>query len=127
MIDDSNKELFAGMQGRDARLKQDRLSAHTSDCDAEKNGEVQEIEPQSPPKNSTRLVDIDLKDFKSHPLWDILVETARRSPLYSGLSGYIRDNVLPNNPEINPRQLASKLSISIGEALVILDAVKSNK
>jgi len=108
-------------------LKQDRLSAHTSDCDANKSGEIQEIEPKSRPQSSTRLVDIDIKDFKSHPLWDILVETARRSPLYSGLSGYIRDNVLPNNPEISPKQLASKLSISIGEALVILDAVESNK
>ena len=108
-------------------MKQDRLSAHTSDCDANKSGEIQEIEPKSRPQSSTRLVDIDIKDFKSHPLWDILVETARRSPLYSGLSGYIRDNVLPNNPEISPKQLASKLSISIGEALVILDAVESNK
>ncbi|TFG15572.1 hypothetical protein EU537_00700 [Candidatus Thorarchaeota archaeon] len=108
-------------------MKQDRLSAHTSDCDTENKDDLQEIEPRPQPQNSTRLVDIDIKNFKSHPLWDILVETARRSPLYSGLSGYIRDNILPNNPEISPKQLASKLSISIGEALVILDAIKSNK
>lgn len=73
-------------------------------------------------QESTRLIDIDLSDFKAHPLWSILVETARRNPLYPGLAGYIRDQILPSNPNIEPRELASKLAISVGEAMVILDA-----
>ena len=73
-------------------------------------------------QTSTRLIDIDLSDFKAHPLWTILVETARRNPLYPGLAGYIRDQILPSNPNIEPRELASKLAISVGEAMVILDA-----
>ncbi|MBS3794706.1 MAG: hypothetical protein KGY80_07405 [Candidatus Thorarchaeota archaeon] len=73
---------------------------------------------------STRLIDIDLTDFKSHPLWRILVETARRNPMYSGLCGYIRNNILEEEPNIGVRELASRLSISIGEALVILDEVR---
>ncbi|MGV9103576.1 MAG: hypothetical protein ACOC38_07645 [Promethearchaeia archaeon] len=73
---------------------------------------------------SSRLVDIDLSDFKSHPLWKILVETARRNPMYGGLCGYIRNSILENEPNIGVRELASRLSISVGEALVILDEIR---
>jgi hypothetical protein len=69
---------------------------------------------------STRLIDIDPTEFKTHPLWKILVETAQRSPLYPGLSGYFKNNILPQQPNISVKELASKLSISIGEALVLL-------
>ena len=101
-------------------MKQDRLTRHTLDT----SNQPDEIEVIAYKKKqeSTRLIDIDLSDFKAHPLWSILVETARRSPLYPGLAGYIRDQILPSNPEIKPRELASKLSISVGEAMVILDA-----
>ncbi len=70
----------------------------------------------------TRMMDIDLSEFKANPLWPILVETTMRNPLYSGLAGYYRNKILPKDPDISPKELASKLSISIGEALVILDA-----
>lgn len=74
-------------------------------------------------KALTRLMDVDLSEFRTNPLWPILVETTKASPLYSGLVGYIHDQIIPSNPDISPRELASKLSISIGEALVILDAI----
>ncbi len=75
-------------------------------------------------KVPTRWMDIDLSEFKVNPLWPILVETTMRSPLYSNLLGYTHDQIIPNNPNISPKELASKLSISIGEALVILDAIR---
>ena len=105
--------------GWDASLKQDKLTKHTIDASKEL-GKI-EYTPSKKPE-STRLLSIDVSDFKTHPLWTILVETARRSPLYSGLAGYIRDQILPTNPNIEPRELASKLAISVGEAMVILDA-----
>ncbi|NHI82999.1 MAG: hypothetical protein EAX81_01660 [Candidatus Thorarchaeota archaeon] len=74
-------------------------------------------------KKSTRLIEIDLGDFKTHPLWDILTETAQRNPMYAGLLGYTRDHVIAKNPKVTPKELASKLSISLGESLVILDEV----
>jgi hypothetical protein len=75
-------------------------------------------------KTPTKFMDIDLSEFKTNPLWPILVETTMRSPLYNGLVGYYRDKILPKDPDITPKELASKLSISIGEALVILDSNK---
>ena len=101
-------------------MKQDRLTKHTIEVSKQPSGV--EFAPHRKKQESTRLIDIDLSDFKAHPLWSILVETARRNPLYPGLAGYIRDQVLPANPNIDPRELASKLAISVGEAMVILDA-----
>lgn len=74
---------------------------------------------------STRGIDIDKANFKTHPLWNILVETTHRSPLYANLSGYVREKIVPVEPDISPRELATRLSISIGEALVILDDIIS--
>ena len=68
----------------------------------------------------TRLLDFDLTGITNESLWPILVETARRSPLYANLTGYIREEILPKEPEVSVRELASRLSISVGEALVIL-------
>jgi hypothetical protein len=99
-------------------LRQERLTrilgekAQKSDLDAD-NDLFAKIE-------STRLLDIDPSEFKTHPLWKILVETARRSPLYPGLSGYFKNNILPQQPNISVKELARKMSISIGEALVLL-------
>lgn len=68
------------------------------------------------------MMDVDLTEFKTNPLWPILVETTMRSPLYPGLAGYYRHKILPEDPDISPKGLASKLAISLGEALVIFDA-----
>jgi hypothetical protein len=101
-------------------LKQERLTKTNED----------HISPSELPEHvereykSTRGIDVDRAEFKTHPLWSILVETTHRSPLYANLSGYVRENVLPGEPDITPRELATKLSISIGEALVILDDIR---
>ena len=76
-------------------------------------------------KTHTRLLDINLAECKTNPLWPILVETTKRSPLYRGLVGYVQTEILPKNPQITPRELASDLSISRGEALVILDSIRN--
>jgi len=102
-------------------LKQDKLNKHTKIPK-----KVEKAKPEPRERKPTRMMDIDLSDFKSNPLWPILVETTMRSPLYPNLVGYYRDQILPRNPDISPKELASKLSITIGEALVILDASGSH-
>lgn len=71
--------------------------------------------------------DIDISQLKSTPLWDLLVDTARRNPMYPGLSGYIRSEILPKNPNIRAQELAIQLSISLGEAIVFLEDAKEPK
>ncbi len=101
-------------------MRQNRLTDKQEDSRA-----APPVTPRIPDALSTRFIELDTTDFKGHPLWKILVETARRNPLYPGLTSYIRDEVLPKEPSIGPRELASRLSISIGEALVLLDDLKS--
>lgn len=104
------------LSGRDIDLKQVRLTDTTGKkVKSKKASSVSagSIEP-------TRLLDFDFSGLTNEALWPILVETARRSPLYANLTGYIRDEILPKESEVSVRELASRLSISVGEALVIL-------
>ena len=102
------------LSGRDIDLKQVRLTDTTGKkAKSKKASSAGSIEP-------TRLLDFDLTGLKNESLWPILVETARRSPLYANLTGYIRDEILPKESEVSVRELASRLSISVGETLVIL-------
>jgi hypothetical protein len=99
-------------------LKQVKITdrSFTSSVDTEElNPTVERMKLVSP-----LLLDIDISNLDGNPLWTVLVDTAKRNPMYAGLAGYIRDQILPNNPHISPKELASRLSISLGEALVIL-------
>lgn len=90
-----------------------------------------ESDPSTPPprrkRKSTRHIEINITDFKTHPLWDILVETARKNPRYANLAGHTREYILSKHPDISPKELAAKLSITLGESIVILDDVKSER
>ncbi|GBC68843.1 hypothetical protein HRbin01_00529 [archaeon HR01] len=56
--------------------------------------------------------------------WGILVETVKALPLYHAHKAFVRDRILPENPSISPEELSLKLSIPLGEAMVILSEVR---
>lgn len=58
--------------------------------------------------------------FLENPLWKVLVDTVHSLVMYPHHKAYVRDVVLSETPEITPEQLAARLGISLGEALVIL-------
>ncbi len=72
-------------------------------------------------RQATRFLDVDEPSLKQHPLWPILMESVRRNPMYPNLRAYVNQEILPKEPNISPRELAGLLSISLGEALVILN------
>ena len=108
--------------GWDASLKQDKLNKHSIDASKEL-GKI-EYTPSKKPE-STRLLSIDVSDFKTHPLWTILIETARNNPLFSNRAGYAHSQIIPQNPKITPKELSAKLSITVGEALAILEGYET--
>lgn len=112
--------------GRDAEVKQARLTDRGAGA-ASNSGSPQGARERKNPVPSTRFTDIDGKDCWKDPLWPYLVEATKRNPLYSGWIGYAREKVLPNDPNITARQLASMLSISVGEALVLLHDAQQGK
>ena len=91
-----------------------------------RNTDVDE-QPVKRNMSSSLLDDMDFNAIKNEPLWSVLQDTARRIPLYSNFLAYVNEKILPNNPNITARELASKMSISYGEALVLLSDLKDKK
>ena len=67
------------------------------------------------------------QDLIKNPLWIVLVETAKSLPLYKNHKGYTRDRILIDSPTISPEELAFRLTISLGEAYVILYEIEVEK
>jgi CTP-dependent riboflavin kinase len=61
-----------------------------------------------------------LEEYTKEKLWPILIETVRTLVMYPNHKAYTRDNILQEKPEIAPEELAVRLNLSPGEALVIL-------
>ncbi len=63
----------------------------------------------------------------SNPLWPVLVETVHTMILYPHHKAYTRDVVLHEQPDMTPSDLAAKLGLPLGEALVILYELQKQK
>ena len=70
---------------------------------------------------------MSLEDYVGNPLWPVLVETVHDMIMYSHHKAYTRDVVLHEQPDITSQNLATKLSIPLGEALVILHELQKQK
>ena len=70
---------------------------------------------------------MNLEEFTKEKLWLILVETVHRTVMYPSHKAYIRDKILHENPDIIPIELANRLNMSVGEALVILDELSEER
>jgi hypothetical protein len=63
---------------------------------------------------------MNFEEYAKDRLWPMLVETVHELVMYPHHKAYVRDLVLPEKPETKAEELASRLKISVGEALVIL-------
>lgn len=100
-------------------MKQEKLTRHTKDNQSD--SKLKPRKDKTTKKESNHILDINVADFKGHPLYSLLMETAKSNPLFAGNAGYAQNYILPKNPNITAKELASKLSITMGEALAILD------
>jgi CTP-dependent riboflavin kinase len=60
------------------------------------------------------------EEYIKEKLWPILVETVHGAVMYPNHKAYTRDTILPRKPDITPVELANRLNMPQGEALVIL-------
>jgi len=63
---------------------------------------------------------MSLEEYMKEKLWSILVETVHASVMYPSHKAYTRDEILPAKPDIKASELANRLNMPLGEALVIL-------
>jgi hypothetical protein len=67
---------------------------------------------------------MSLEDYAKNRLWPILVETVHALVMYLHHKTYTREVILHEKPDIKPSELAVRLGIPLGEALVILHELK---
>lgn len=60
------------------------------------------------------------EEYPKERLWLILVETVHAAVMYPAHKSYTREEILREKPDILPAELAARLSMPLGEALVIL-------
>lgn len=63
---------------------------------------------------------MSLEEYTKDKLWQILLETVHTLVMYPHHKAYTREVILHDKPDINPNELAARLKIPSGEALVIL-------
>jgi len=63
---------------------------------------------------------MSFEEYVKERLWPILIETVHALIMYPHHKAYTRNIILQEKPETTPSELAAKLKIPLGEALVIL-------
>jgi hypothetical protein len=58
-------------------------------------------------------------------LWQLLVETVHALPMYKYHKRYVQDVMVKDKPEISAKELAVQVNIPLGEAIVLLDEIRS--
>jgi hypothetical protein len=64
---------------------------------------------------------LNLDNYSKEKIWQLLVEAARASVMYPTHKAYTREKVLPETPDVTAEELAQRLNMPLGEALVIID------
>lgn len=63
---------------------------------------------------------MEFESFTKETLWPILVETVHSLVMFPNHKAYTRDVIIVERPDITPADLAARLKISLGEAMVLL-------
>ncbi len=70
---------------------------------------------------------MNLEDYTKEQLWQLLVQTVHASVMYPTHKSYTRDTILPQKTDVSASELAERLGMPIGEALVIIDELSESK
>jgi len=70
---------------------------------------------------------MNLEEYTKEKLWLILIDTVHSAVMYPSHKAYTRETILREKPEITATELASRLNMSLGETLVILDELTEER
>jgi hypothetical protein len=70
---------------------------------------------------------MNLDEFTKEKLWQLLVEAVHASVMYPTHKAYIRDSILPQKADVSAVELAERLGMPLGEALVILSELNQER
>ena len=63
---------------------------------------------------------MNMDEYTKERLWQLLVEAVHASVMYPTHKAYTRDSILPQKADVSANELAQRLGMPLGEALVIL-------
>jgi len=67
---------------------------------------------------------MNLDEYTKDKLWHLLVEAVHASVMYPTHKAYTRNSILPQKSDISAIELAQRLGMPLGEAIVILGELK---
>jgi len=70
---------------------------------------------------------MNLDEYSKEKLWQLLVEAVHASVMYPTHKAYTRDTLLPSKSDISSVELAERLGMPLGEAIVILEELAEAK
>jgi hypothetical protein len=70
---------------------------------------------------------MNLDEYSKEKLWQLLVEAVHASVMYPTHKGYTRDSILPQKADVSAVELAERLGMSLGEALIILSELTQER
>jgi hypothetical protein len=70
---------------------------------------------------------MSLEDYTRVELLQILIDTVHALVMYPHHKAYTRDVIIHEKPDIDPNELAVRLDMPLGEALVILSELNEDK
>jgi len=70
---------------------------------------------------------MDLVEFTKEKLWQLLVEAVHASVMYPTHKAYTRDSILPQKADVSAKELAERLGMPLGEAMVILSELREER
>jgi hypothetical protein len=70
---------------------------------------------------------MNLEEYSKEKLWQLLVEAVHASVMYPTHKAYTRDSILPEKADISVNELAERLGMPLGEALVILGELTEDR
>ncbi|MGD0406521.1 MAG: hypothetical protein ABSB10_07735 [Candidatus Bathyarchaeia archaeon] len=70
---------------------------------------------------------MNLEEYSKEKLWQLLVEAVHASVMYPTHKAYIRDSILPQKADVTANELAERLGMPLGEALVILSELAEDR
>jgi hypothetical protein len=70
---------------------------------------------------------LNLDEYSKEKLWQLLVEAIHGSFMYPSHKAYVRDSILPTQPDVSALEIAQRLSIPLAEGIVILEELTEAK
>ena len=70
---------------------------------------------------------MNLEEYPKEKLWQLLIEAVHASVMYPTHKAYTRDTIIPQKVDVSASELAERLGMPLGEALVILSELKEDQ